>query len=70
MKIISETTMAEIIEDSFGEIDLDLIAIPWDLKRHLGYVVVNTDHNKVETYYDRTHEWMVPYSRMIGEDDE
>ena len=55
MKIISETTMAEIIEDSFGEIDLDLITIPWDLKRHLGYVVVNTDHNKVETYYDRTH---------------
>jgi len=33
-------------------------------------MVVNTDHNKTETYYDRTHEWMVPYSRMIGEDDE
>ena len=70
MKIIEITDMATIIEDSFGEIDLDLIVIPWNLKRHLGYMVVNTDHNKTETYYDRTHEWMVPYSRMIGEDDE
>ena len=70
MKIISETTMTEIIEDSFGEVDLDLITIPWNLKSHLGYMVVNTDHNKTETYYDRTHEWIVPYSRMIGEDDE
>ena len=70
MKVIGSTTMAEIIEDAFGEVDLDLMAIPWDLKSHLGYMVINTDHNKTESYYDRTHEWMVPYSRMIGEDDE
>ena len=70
MKIISETTMTDIIEDSFGEIDIDLIMIPKNILNHLGVFMVNTDHNKVESYYDRTHEWMVPYSRMIGEDDE
>ena len=70
MKIISETTMTEVIEDVFGEIDIDLIMIPKNILNHLGVFIVNTDHNKVESYYDRTHEWMVPYSRMIGEDDE
>ena len=70
VKIISETTMTDIIEDSFGEIDIDLIMIPKNILNHLGVFIVNTDHNKVESYYDRTHEWMVPYSRMIGEDDE
>ena len=62
--------MTDIIEDSFGEIDIDLIMIPKNILNHLGVFIVNTDHNKVESYYDRTHEWMVPYSRMIGEDDE
>jgi len=70
LKIIEETTMTDIIEDSFGEIDIDLIMIPKNILNHLGVFIVNTDHNKVESYYDRTHEWMVPYSRMIGEDDE
>ena len=70
MKIISETTMTDIIEDSFGEIDIDLIMIPKNILNHLGVFIVNTDHNKVESYYDRTHEWMVPYSRMYEEDDD
>ena len=70
MKILEITDMTTIIEDAFGEIDVDLLVIPSDLRKHLGYFTVNTDHNKVESYYDRTHEWMVPYSRMLGEDDD
>ena len=70
MKILEETTMTNIIEDCFGEIDIDLLVIPANLKKHLGYFTVNTDHNKVESYYDRTHEWIVPFSRMMEDDDE
>ena len=70
MKIIGPTTMTDIIEDAFGELDIDLIMIPKNILNHLGLFVVNTDHEKVESYYDITHEWIVPYSRMIEEDDE
>jgi len=70
MKILGPTTMADIIEDTFGEIDTDALVVDLRRKEVLGLFIINTDHNKVETYYDRTHEWIVPFSRMIGEDDE
>ena len=70
MKIIEETTMTNIIEDAFGEVDLDLVMIPKDILKHLGVYVINTDHHKVEAWYDRDHEWMVPYSKMEEEEDE
>ena len=61
--------MQDIIEDCFGEIDTDMLVIPANLRKILGYMVVNTDHNKVETYYDRSLEWVVVAARL-GEDDE
>lgn len=69
MKILGIINMTDIIENFFGEIDLDYIRIPTRLRRHLGIISVNTDHYKVETGYDRTHEWMVPWSRMEDDDE-
>ena len=70
MKILGPTTMTDIIEDAFGEIDTDALMVDLRRKEVLGLFIVNTDHNKVESYYDRTHEWIVPFSRMLEEDDE
>lgn len=42
MKILEATTMTDIIEDCFGEIDLDLLVIPANLKKTPG--VHNGEH--------------------------
>jgi len=69
LKIIGRITMADIIEECFGEIDPDMVELPRGI-RWLGHVAVNTDHDKVEAYYDRSHEWIVPYSRLVDGEDE
>lgn len=69
MKILGPTTMTNIIEDAFGEFATDTIFTPTNLGHFVGHRIINTDHDKFETAYDKTHDWIVPFARIVGCDD-
>ena len=62
--------MAEIIEDSLGELDLDMISIPINMAHWLGYRKVDYDYVRTDHQQSSPYEEWVWLSRYIDDEEE
>ena len=58
MKIKKRITMQDVIEDSFGEIDLDMLYLPANIAYHVGHRKVTQELTKVDDTSEPYSDWV------------
>ena len=52
------TTMRELIEEVFGEVDVETLSITSNVAHHVGYRKVTMDHAEIKPTYEPWAEWV------------
>ena len=68
-RIIKELTMSELIEDEFGEVDVEMLTVTANIAHHVGYRKVTMEPPEIKSPYEPYGEWAWHARYWAWEDD-